>query len=115
MLQFLVLLLQGAVLTMKFFLFMLWVLYGISYTLTDDELQIRCGPFRYRVPLAEIDSVGPSRNPLSSPAASLDRLLIKWRGGRKRILISPDRKADFLRQLDQRCEQLSRQGDELVS
>jgi len=51
---------------------------------------------------------------LSSPAASLDRLLIKWNDERKRILISPSRKADFLRELDRRCAQLKPEGDGLV-
>ena len=94
--------------------FMLWVLYGTDYTLADDTLLIRCGPFRYRVPLAAIDSVDPSRNPLSSPACSLDRLLVKWNDGRRRILISPSRRADFLRDLGRRCPQLEAEGDGLV-
>ena len=94
--------------------FMLWVLYRTDYTLTDEILLIRCGPFRYRVPLAEIDSVRPSRNPLSSPACSLDRLLIKWNGERKRILISPSTKSDFLRELGRRCAQLRPEGEGLV-
>lgn len=94
--------------------FMLWLIYNIDYTLDNDELRIRCGPFRYLVPLSEIDLVQPSRNPLSSPAASLDRLLIKWHEGRRRILISPAPKADFLRELDRRCPQLTLEGDRLV-
>ncbi len=94
--------------------FMLWVLYSTYYTLTDEHLLIRCGPFRYRVPLVEIDIVKPSRNPLSSPAGSLDRLLIKWNEGRERILISPSRKTDFLQELERRCEQLNLDGDRLV-
>ncbi len=94
--------------------FMLWVLYGTHYTLTDAHLLIRCGPFRYRVPLSELDLVQPSRNPLSSPACSLDRLLLKWRGARKRILISPERKTDFVRDVQRRCPQLKRDGDRLI-
>jgi hypothetical protein len=94
--------------------FMLWVLYSIDYTLTDEHLLIRCGPFRFSVPLAEIDSVSPSHIPLSSPAGSLDRLLIKWNAERKRILISPSQKTEFLQALDKRCEQLTLVGDRLV-
>ena len=94
--------------------FMVWILYQINYTLTDDNLVIRCGPMRYHVPLARIDSVRPTRNPLSSPAPSLDRLLIKWTEGRKRIIISPARKPDFLQELDRRCAQLKMEGDSLV-
>lgn len=91
--------------------FMVWILYQIDYTLTDDTLVVRRGPIRYRVPLASIDSVRPSRNPLSSPAPSLGRLLIKWKDGRRKIFISPARKTDFLRELDRRCAQLSMEGD----
>ncbi len=94
--------------------FMLWVLYAIDYTVTSEHLLIRCGPLRYRLPLAQIDSVQPSRNPLSSPAASLDRLLIKWNNERKRILISPLEKGEFLRELDRRCAQLKLEGEGLV-
>jgi len=93
--------------------FMLWVLHSIDYTLTEENLLIRCGPFRYRVPLAEIDSVRPSRNPLSSPAGSLDRVLIKWDAERKRVLISPSRKTELLEELDRRCEQLTLAGESL--
>ncbi len=94
--------------------FMIWVLYSTDYTLNQKELLIRCGPFRYRVRLGEIDSVTPSRNPLSSPACSLDRLLVTWSDGRKKILISPSRKSEFLQELNRRCEQLTRKGDGLV-
>lgn len=94
--------------------FMVWILYRTEYVLTMRDLLVRCGPFRYTIPLSGIDSVAPSRNPLSSPACSLDRLLIKWRDGRKKILISPEPKADFLRMLEQRCSQLQRQGEQLV-
>jgi hypothetical protein len=92
---------------------MLWILYGTKYVLADDSLLAMCGPFRYRVPLAEIDSVRPSRNPLSSPACSLDRLLIEWREGRRRLLISPAAKPDFLRELAGRCPHLVLRGDRL--
>jgi len=94
--------------------FMFWVLYAISYAVDDEELLIRCGPFRYRVPLAQIDSVRPSRNPLSSPAASIDRLMIRWNSEKKRILISPEPRKKFLKELDARCDQLAADGDSLL-
>ncbi len=95
--------------------FMLWTLYGIRYTLTDAALMIRCGPFRYRVPLDRIESVRPTRNPLSSPAASLDRLRIEWNKGRRRIMVSPLQKKEFMRDLERRCAQLRADGDNLIS
>jgi hypothetical protein len=94
---------------------MLWILYGTNYSFMEDSLLILCGPFHYRVPLSEIEAVRPSRNPLSSPACSLDRLLVEWRGGRRKILVSPEAKLDFLRELDERCPRLRLDGDRLVS
>lgn len=94
--------------------FVLSMLYGISYTIRDEELLIRCGPFRQRLPLASIDRVRPSRNPLSSPAASLDRLSIQWNDERKRVLISPVDKMEFMNTLGSSCPHLARVGDELV-
>lgn len=94
--------------------FILSLLYGIRYTIQDKELVIRAGPFKQRIPLASIDRVRPSRNPLSSPAASLDRLMIKWNDERKRVLISPVDKTEFMNTLDSSCAHLARVGDELV-
>ena len=78
-------------------LFQLHVLYATDYTLEGDAVRIRASLFRWRIPLAAIDAVEPTRNPLSSPACSLDRLLIRY--GEKRIMISPLDKAGFLRAL----------------
>jgi hypothetical protein len=58
--------------------------------------------------------VKPSRNPLSSPACSLDRLLILWDEDRRRILVSPESKQPFLQALASRCSQLQHTGEALV-
>jgi len=84
--------------------FQLHVLYGTDYTLDADSLRIRASFFRWRVPLAAIVSIEPTRNPLSSPACSLDRLLIRYGG--KRIMISPLDQAGFLRALHHRAPHL---------
>lgn len=86
--------------------FVLWLLYGTRYTLTDALLLIRSGPFRWRVALDEIEEVLPTRNPLSSPACSLDRLRIRYRGARFGIMISPRDKDRFLRDLTRRVPEL---------
>jgi len=75
---------------------MLWLLYGTRYTLTDERLVIRSGPFRWRIALQAIHSVDPSRSLLSSPAVSLDRLRVRYGPSRRSILISPDDKERFL-------------------
>ena len=72
---------------------------GPHYTVTDQELRIVSGPFRWTVPVDEITAIDPSRNPLSSPALSLDRLKISY-GKRKFVLISPADKAGFMRAME---------------
>ena len=69
--------------------FLLWILYGTSYAFSPAGLHIRCGPFGILVPLSQISSVVPSRNMLSSPACSLDRLLIQLSGGSAQSLGLP--------------------------
>jgi hypothetical protein len=77
---------------------------------------VRGGPFRWRIPLAAIVSVTPTRNPLSSPACSLDRLRITHRGprGERGLLVSPASKTGFLDALARRCPELSRTTDGLA-
>ena len=94
--------------------FMLWVLYATEYLLTEAELLVRSGPLRYRVPLSDIESVTPSRDPRSSPAGSLDRLLICWSPSGRRLLISPESRPEFLQELSRRCPHLSLRGDQLL-
>jgi hypothetical protein len=89
--------------------FQLQLLYTLHYTFEGDALVVRAWPLRWRVPLAAIDSVEPTRNPLSSPALSLDRLLIRY--GAKRIMLSPEDKDGFLRALGARAPQLETSGE----
>jgi hypothetical protein len=49
-------------------LFVGWIWFGTAYEILDDELKVRCGPFRQRIPLQEIREIKRTRSPLSSPA-----------------------------------------------
>lgn len=75
-----------------------WILASTRYTVSDESLLIRSGPFRWTVPLRDIVSITETRSPLSSPALSLDRLRIERTGGRP-ILISPSHRQRFLEDL----------------
>jgi hypothetical protein len=75
-----------------------WLLLGTTYELDDTMLRVRCGPLRWRIPLAEITGTAPTSNPLSSPALSLRRLRIEYGAGRW-LMISPRDEDDFLREL----------------
>ena len=76
----------------------LWLLFSTGYTLDATQLRVKSGPFAWTVPLADIRNVRPTRNPLSSPALSLDRLLIEHAGGM--LMISPADKDGFLNELE---------------
>lgn len=77
----------------------LWVLFGTSYRFESGQLHVRSGPFKWHVPVASITGITPTRNPLSSPALSLDRLRIEY-GPRKAIMISPRNKDIFLKDIE---------------
>jgi hypothetical protein len=87
----------------------LWILTTTSYTLDGDTLLVRSGPVTRRVPIADITAVVPTRNPLSSPALSLDRLRIEVRGARP-VMISPADRTGFLADLDARRAAVSAHG-----
>ena len=78
-----------------------WVFTTTNYTFDSSDLVIRSGPFSWRIPLGEINSVEPTNSPRSSPALSMDRLRIDYGKGAS-IMISPKDKEAFLRELDVR-------------
>ncbi len=85
----------------------------VRYGLDDTQLIVRSGVCRQRIPLADISEVYPTRNPLSSPALSLDRLHVQTgKGVRKGVMISPADRDLFLDNLAQQAG-LKREGDRL--
>jgi hypothetical protein len=79
--------------------FPFWLMVRTTYTFEDGVLHIRSGPFKWVVQVSDIRSVTPTRNPLSSPALSLDRLNIVYGNGQS-VMISPLDKAGFLEHLE---------------
>lgn len=103
-----------AVLLIFMAVFVLWVLYGTHYTLTETTLIVQSGPFRWVIDLEAIMEVFPTHNPLSSPACSLDRLQILYVKSRLGMIISPQDKAGFLRDLVARSPGLKLNGDRVL-
>ena len=79
----------------------LWILISLRYFLTDDTLRIVCGPFKWRIAIRDIRAIESTESLLSSPAMSLDRLRIDYGDGRS-VMISPEPRKEFLRQLEHR-------------
>ncbi|MCX5842577.1 MAG: PH domain-containing protein [Deltaproteobacteria bacterium] len=103
-----------AVLLILMTVFVLWVLYGTRYTLSDTTLLVQSGPFRWVIDLVAITEVFPTRNPLSSPACSLDRLHIRYHSSPLGLMISPRDKVKFLLDLVARSPGLKMEGDKVV-
>lgn len=82
-------------------MFVGWIMVGTYYVIQLDCLFIRCGCFRWTIPLTSIQEVSPTRSLLSGPALSLERLKIVYQQGgqRRTILISPIQPEDFLADL----------------
>lgn len=72
--------------------------FGMGYYIENDILEIKVGPFSSKINIEEIKSIEDSRNPLSSPALSLDRIKIVY-GYSRVALISPKEKDLFIEEL----------------
>ena len=90
--------------------------YPLYYEITPSHLVVRNGVMRTRIPLSSIEEVHPTRNPLSAPAWSLDRLRIDYSkgGGVGFMLISPQDKAGFMRDLAGSVAGLEVRGERVV-
>lgn len=88
----------------------------LNYEINESELVARSGFMRWRVPLAGIQQVAPTRSAASAPAWSLDRLRVEYlRGSRSRaLLVSPSDKWAFMRDLADAAPGLELRGDRVV-
>ncbi|MCB5228065.1 PH domain-containing protein [Alishewanella sp. 16-MA] len=76
----------------------IWLINSTRYTLTEQQLLVKSGPFQWQIPIVQISNITPTINPLSSPALSLDRLRIDYGQGRS-LMISPKQQQQFLQAL----------------
>ncbi len=89
------------------------LVFPMRYGINDTHLLVRFGICRQRVPLPDISEVRPTRNPLSSPALSLDRLHVRFGDSLfKAVMISPADRSRFLDELARKAG-LKREGDRL--
>jgi len=93
--------LQGAFVVFGVIGLLVWILIGTSYTLEGRELVVRSGPFTWRIGIDQITSIEKATlfaRTRSSPALSMDRLVVSYGNG-KRLIISPAEKEKFLADL----------------
>ena len=79
--------------------FILHMFFNNNYKIQNEKLFIKCGFFKYRpINIEDIKKVSKSSNIISSPAASFDRIEIKY-GKFDEIIISPKNKIKFIEDL----------------
>ena len=79
---------------------MLMPFFGTKYTLSDGQLLINNGFSTQRIELTDIAYIIPTRNMISAPALSLDRLEVDYKN--KKVLISPKDKRLFYQEIKAR-------------
>ena len=75
------------------------ILKSTFYVVADGTLRIVSGPFRWKIAISDITGITPTRNPLSSPALSLDRLKVTY-GKRRFVMVSPADKDGFMKAIE---------------
>jgi hypothetical protein len=93
--------LPGIIICIVSFALLTSILVATHYHVREGRLFVRSGPFKWQISIADIQSVHATRNPLSSPALSLDRLSIQYHedGNSRALMVSPLQKDAFVQAL----------------
>ncbi len=94
-------------------LFLYYLLNLTYYVIKDSELLVRSFFFKWTIEINTIEKIFPTNNMLSSPALSLDRLMIIYGDG-KEIMISPENKNEFLNDIATQNPDLKFEGQTLI-
>lgn len=74
---------------------LIWVWFGTSYRIENESIQIKYGPFKWKVSIEDINSISKRKNLLITPALAMDRLLLRY-GKYGEILLSPKNEVEFI-------------------
>jgi len=76
-----------------------YMFFKTEYTIEENKINIKCGFFTYKpIAINDIKEITKSNNIISSPAASFDRIEIKY-GKFEEMIISPKNKFEFAEHL----------------
>ncbi|MBL7979688.1 MAG: PH domain-containing protein [Bacteroidetes Order II. Incertae sedis bacterium] len=79
--------------------FIYYVFTTTYYVIDQNMLRVKSAFFiDLKIDIQDIHTIAETRNPLSAPAISLDRLEVRY-GHHGRVLISPKDKAGFIREI----------------
>ena len=91
----------------------IWIGIGTNYTITEEQLMVRSGPLTWKIPFSQITKIQPNDAIsdyffIKGPALSADRLDIGYKKEATyySLLVSPDKKDEFVNLLKARCPNL---------
>lgn len=89
--------------------FFAWFWFGTGYTITDDSLEIKCGPYEKTIPFSKIIHIKRAiYHWFCAALSSKDLLEIKFKYGT--VSISPVNPSLFVSELKRRCPQAELSG-----
>lgn len=74
---------------------LIWIWFGTGYRVENETVIVKCGPFKRKINIQEINKIGRNKSIWSAPALAVDRLAIQY-GRYDGILIAPKNKAEFI-------------------
>lgn len=78
---------------------LIWFWFTTGYLIEEDILIVKFGPIKKRIPIMEIRKIRKTKNPLSAPALSIDRIELLYGSQFGLALISPIDKHVFVSKL----------------
>ena len=90
----------GAIIMTALLVLLLSFWFRTKYIIEGDILHVYYGPFRFKVVISEITSIGHTKNIFTAPSLSIDRIEITYSNNQV-IQISPKEKETFIKVLMQ--------------
>lgn len=89
----------GLIINLALIGFVSYLFTSTYYVINGNDLTVKCGFFfKSTIKIDKIKTIKETNNPLSSPAISLDRIVIYYNKSDS-VMISPKNKIDFINQL----------------
>ncbi|WP_416828303.1 PH domain-containing protein [Ectobacillus polymachus] len=82
--------------TLPFAILLVWSWFKTGYKINNELLIIYYGPIKKRILIKDIKKITQTKNPLASPALSMDRLEIMYGSDFGMALVSPKDKQKFV-------------------
>jgi hypothetical protein len=74
---------------------LIWTWFGTGYRIENEMIIVKCGPYKRKINIQEINKIGKNKSIWSAPALAVDRLAIHY-GRYDGVLIAPKNESEFI-------------------